>query len=172
MKYILITVIILMLSACGYTPSAKNARVVVGDSISTQVIISSIDPENSVIVKDGIDTAIYEVFHASLVSKKISNTHLIITLSRPSYRPVQYDKDGFVVAYRTTVNLGIEKNTKNEENKKYRVRGTFDFSITPNSIISDKQRFDAIRASSIKAIKSFVAKISAEGSRTNKQEKE
>lgn len=166
MKYILSSLIVLFLSACGYTPSAKFARVIVGDSISTGVVISAVDPENTVIIKDGIDRAVYEVFHASLVSRKISNTHLQINLSNPSYSPIQYDSDGFVVSYRTTVRLKIQRDTKNQELKNYHVKGTYDFSITPNALISDQQRFDAIRFSAVKAIKSFVAQMAAEGIRT------
>jgi hypothetical protein len=157
------------LNSCGYIPSAKHSRTVVGESISTSVIISSVDPENSVIIKDGIDSAINEIFHTSLVSKKYSNTHLTIRMSNPSYAPIQYDEDGFIVSYRTKVLLRISRNTKGKDTKNYTVSGTFDFSITPNAIISDKQRFDAINFSSSKAIKSFVSQVSAEGARIKKE---
>lgn len=167
MKNIVIVLItLLFINGCGYIPSAKHSRAVVGENISTSVIISLVDPENSVIIKDGVDAAIIEVFHASLTTKAFATTHLTVALSNPSYEPIQYDVDGFVVSYRTTVNLRITRSTNGEDSKDYNVRGTFDFSITPNAIISDKQRFDAIKFSSTKAIKSFVAQVSAEGART------
>lgn len=164
MRYISLVLIMLLLSACGYKPSAKYSRAVVGEKISTSVLISSIDPENTVIIKDAIDVAIIEIFHASLVSKEASSTHLKLKLGNLVYKPIQYDAQGFVVAYRTTVKLNINRTTDNI-NKNYKVFGTYDFSITANAVITDKQRFEAIKFSSQKAIKSFLAKVAAEGAK-------
>lgn len=168
MKFFAFVLIIALLSGCGYKPSAKFSRAVVGEKISTSVTISLIDPENTVIIKDAVDAAIIEVFHASLVPKNMSQTHLSLGLSNPSYAPIQYDSDGFIVAYRTTVSLTILRTTANIS-KNYKVRGTYDFSITPNAVITDKERFDAIKFSSQKAIKSFIAQVSAEGARVKKE---
>lgn len=167
MKYFISLVLIMVLSACGYVPSAKFSRIIVGDTISTSVKISLIDPENTVIIKDAVDSAIIEVFHASLVPKSVSQTHLTLALSNPSYTPIQYDTDGFIVAYRTTVSLKIQRDTASEM-KHYNVKGSYDFSITPNAVITDKERFDAINFASQKAIRSFVAQVSAEGARAEK----
>ena len=164
MKNIFLILLVFLFTACGYIPSAKYAREVMGDKISTSVIISAVDPENTVIVKDSVDAAIIQVFHASLVDKKSSESHLLLNISNPMYAPIQYDSNGFIVAYRTTINLEIMRTTKEKE-KKYIAVGTYDFTITPNAIISDKQRFDAIKFSSVKAIRSFVAQVSAEGTR-------
>jgi len=96
----------------------------------------------------------------------MSQTHIVLSLSDPSYSPIQYDSDGFIVAYRTTVSLKIHRQTA-DESKDYNVKGTYDFSITPNAVITDKERFDAIKFSSQKAIRAFVAQVSAEGARKN-----
>ena len=162
MKKILLILVALLFVSCGYKPSAKFARNVVGDKVSTSVIISSRDPENSVIVKDSVDLAIIEVFHASLVDKKKAQTHLELKINNPSYIPIQYDKNGYIVAYRTTVILDITR-YKNGTIKKYQTKGTYDFTITPNSVITDQERFQAIKEGAKKAIKSFLAKISVEG---------
>ena len=164
MKVVSFILIALLFTACGYKPSSKFARQVVGEKISTSVVISSVDPENTVIIKDAVDMAVIEVFHASLTTRDLSQTHLTLKLGNPSYRPIQYNADGFVVGYRTTISLNITRDT-NGKSKNYRAKGTYDFSIAPNAIITDKERFDAIRFSSQKAIKSFIAQISAEGAR-------
>jgi hypothetical protein len=75
-KIVPFVVIASLLTACGYTPSSKFAREVVGEKISTSVVISAQDPENTVIIKDAVDGAILEVFHASLTSRSLSQTHL------------------------------------------------------------------------------------------------
>jgi len=154
----------LLLSACGYKPSSKYAKEVLGNSISTKVIISMEDPENSVVVKDAVDTAVVQVFQANLTDKKSALTHLNISLSEPTYTPVQYDNNGYVVGYRATVVLSILRSSKDIK-KMYSSKGSYDFSVVPNAVLSDKERFDAIKFSSIKAISAFVAKVSAEGSR-------
>ncbi len=168
-KVFLLATITISLSSCGYKPSAKYSRAVTGEKISTSVIISSEDPENTVLIKDSMDSAILEVFHASLTSQKLSTTHLNIAILNISYMPLQYDQDGFVIAYRTTIVLKIDRKSKLRE-KKYIANGSYDFSIVANAIMSDQQRFDAIRYSSTKAIKSFIAQVSAEGARINKEE--
>ena len=164
MRIVSLILVMLLFSACGYKPSSKFSRQVVGQKISTSVVISSVDPENTVIIKDAVDAAVIEVFHASLTTQDLSQTHLVVRLGDPSYSPIQYNADGFVVAYRTRVSLRIVRTTDGVS-KNYTARGTYDFSIAPNAIISDKERFEAIKESSTKAIKSFVAQVSAEGAR-------
>ena len=169
-KILQLLFIVLSLSlivGCGYKPSSKYAREVVGEKISTSVVISAQDPENTVIIKDAVDAAIIEVFHSSLVSRKYATTHLTLSISPPTYSPIQYNSDGYIIAYRANINLGIIRETDGKK-KKYSAHGTYDFNIEPNAVITDQERFNAIKYSSAKAIASFVAQISAEGSRTNK----
>jgi len=157
-----------MVVACGYKPSSKYAREVVGEKISTNVTISAQDPENTVIIKDAVDAAIIEIFHSSLVAKRYATTHLTLSVSAPSYSPIQYNTDGYIIAYRASISLGIQRET-NGKVKNYSTHGTYDFNIEPNAVVTDQERFNAIKYSSIKAIASFVAIISAEGSRKNKE---
>ncbi len=166
-KVVALALALLLLSACGYKPSAKYSREIVGERISTSVVISAEDPENTVIIKDAVDSAIIEVFHSSLTSKNYSDTHLSLSISPPNYTPIQYNSDGYVISYRATIRLGIVRETAGVK-KRYSTAGTHDFAIVPNAVITEQERFDAIRFSSAKAISSFVAQVSAEGSRVNK----
>ena len=150
--------------ACGYKPSAKYARNLLGKKISTSVVVSVTDPENSVLVKDALNSAVIDTFHASLVSRAQSDSHLEISISAPTYSPIQYDKNGFVVAYRMRVNLYI-KRFKNGSIKTYKVSGFYDFAVEPNAVVTDQQRFDAIKNAAAKALAAFVSKVSAEGAR-------
>jgi len=164
LKSFFILFLLLELSGCGYKPSAQYSRKVVGDKISTNVIISAQDPENTVLIKDAVDRAIIEIFHASLVDKRVADTHLSFSITEPTYAPIQYNADGFVITYRATIVLTIMRETKDLK-KRYTAKGTYDFAITPNAVITDQERFDAIRFSAQKAIASFIAQVSAEGSR-------
>ena len=166
----LFVAVVILFSSCGYKPSAQHSRIVVGEKISTSVVISLQDPENTVLIKDALDRAILEVFNASLRVRKESDTHLKISILRMNYKPVQYNRDGYVVAYRTSIKLLIKRESK-LTTKEYIGRGTYDFSIVANAVVTDQERFDAIEYSAVKAIKSFVAQVSAEGARRKKEEK-
>ena len=167
-KLLVILLVVITFSSCGYLPSAKYARAVLGDNISTEVIISQTDPENSVLAKDAVDRAIIEVFHASLSTKEYADTHLILKISDPYYNALEYDKNGYIISYRTTIVLSITKKSRGLE-KNYTSKGTYDFSVDPNAVLTDKQRFDAIKYSSIKAISAFLAQVSAEGFNKNRK---
>jgi hypothetical protein len=160
----------IFISGCGYSPSAKFSRDTLGEKISTSVIISAQDPQNTVVIKDAVDRAIIEVFQASLVSKEHSDTHLVLKMATPLYAPIVYDENGFVIGYRMSVVLNITKHT-NGASKSYTTKGFHDFSVAPNAIITDQDRFEAIGQGAQRAIKSFVAQVSAEGARAKKESK-
>jgi hypothetical protein len=42
--------------------------------------------------------------------------------------------------------------------------------VTPNAVVTDQQRFDAIKLASQKAVKSFIAQVAADGARAKKSE--
>lgn len=162
-KLLLLALLIVGISSCGYKPSAKYTREVLGEKISTSVVISMEDPENSVIIKDAVDQAIVDIFHASLSDKNYSDTHLHVSTSEPTYVPLQYNDNGFVISYRATINLMIIRESKTLK-KRYNSLGNYDFAVVPNAVLTDQERFDAIKFSSIKAISGFVSQVSAEGS--------
>lgn len=164
---LLLFLIFIALNGCGYKPSAKFSRDTLGEKISTSVIISVQDPQNTVIIKDEVDKAVIEVFQASLVSRSESDTHLVLKMNTPSYSPITYDENGYVTGYRMSVVLNIAKH-KNGLSKNYTVRGFYDFSIDPNAIVTDQDRFEAIGYAAQRAIKSFLAQVSAEGARAKK----
>jgi hypothetical protein len=161
---IFLTIFLINFVACGYKPSSHYARHVVGETVSTSVTISSKDPENTVIVKDAVDLAILKIFHASLRDKKDAQTHLQLSITEPKYTPIQYDADGFVIAYRATLHMKVRRTTATQT-KYYTTVGNYDFSVVPNAVLTDQERFNAIRYSAQKAISAFVAKVAAEGSR-------
>lgn len=153
---------------CGYKPSAKFSRQIVGEKVSTDVIVSLQDPENTVLIKDALDRAVIEVFKTSLVDKSISDTHLVIKILSATHVPIVYDENGFVIGYRMSVVLNIARESKNDS-KIYLARGFYDFAIVPNAIVTDQDRFEAIESASQKAVNSFIAQVSAQGARAKKE---
>ncbi len=166
--FTLSTSLFTLFPGCGYKPSSHYAKNVMGETISTEVVIAMEDPENTVIIKDAIDSAIIMRFKASLRDRGSAQSHLKIRFDGVSFSPLQYDMNGYVIAYRTTVRLSITR-TNGTTSKRYTVSGTYDFSIQAQAIISDQARFEAIRFGSAKAIDSFIARIAAEGTRQGPQ---
>jgi len=164
MSLVLLSSMAILFTACGYKQSSKYARAIIGESVSTSVTISPQDPENTVLIKDAVDSAIIEVFHASLTTKNLSESHLDLSIGDPSYSPIQYDSDGYIIAYRATISMNIVRHKK-EISKKYVTQGSYDFSVVANAVLTDQERFDAIRFSASKALKSFISHVSAEGAR-------
>lgn len=164
MRYAIL-IAVMLLAGCGYQPASHYAQKVVGESVSTEVVISAEDPQNTVIIKDAVDTAVITKFRTSLVSKNESKTHLRISIGSVSFSPLRYDTDGYVITYRTTVAMSINRITDANQSH-YSTRGTYDFDIEPNAIISDQARFEAIRQGAQKALDAFVAQIAAQGVNT------
>ncbi len=164
LKWLFFIFIIFSFTGCGYKPSSKFSRNVLGEKISTSVTISLEDPENTVLIKDSVDRAILETFHASIVDRGSANTHLNVEIQKTWYTPIQYNNDGYVVSYKMNVLLNITRE-HNHKSKNYLVSGFYDFSVQPNSVVSDLDRFDAIRRGATKAIEAFIAQVSIEDAR-------
>jgi hypothetical protein len=164
MKYWILSTLF-FLAGCGYQPASHYTKNVLGESVSTEVVISMEDPQNTVIIKDAIDSAVITKFRTSLVSKNESKTHLKIAIGSVGFFPLRYDTNGYVITYRATVNMVITR-FANGKSSNYSSHGTYDFDIEPNAIISDQARFEAIRQGAQKAIDAFVAQIAAQGANT------
>ena len=145
-------------------PASKQARKIVGDRLFVEVTVSLEDPENAVLIKDATRKAVVTRFHSSLVPQAQARTELRVVLDKVGFSALQYDKNGFVVVYRTNLTLKVTRTTKDVE-KHYTALGTNDFNIKPNAVITDAERFDSIRDASLKALDSFIAQVGAEGSR-------
>ncbi len=165
----LLVLFLLLMAGCGYQPASHYAKNVVGESVSTEVVISMEDPQNSVIIKDAVDTAVITKFRTALVPKERSRTHLKIAVGSVSFSALQYDINGYIVTYRTTVAMNILRTTEGK-NASYATRGIYDFTIEPNAIITDQARFEAIRQGAQKGLDAFVAQLAAEGTNPQKDQ--
>jgi hypothetical protein len=153
------------LVGCGYKPSAYYAKKALGNTIYAEVTISRQDPRNSVIIKDAVNEAIVSRFSAKLVSKENADTILKVKINKISFSPTIYDQYGYVISYKTTVELAFSYESENKEIEKMTASGEYDFSIDSNSIISDSNRFDAIKAAANDALEEFISKVAIKGLR-------
>ncbi len=153
------------LSGCGYKPSSYYAKQALGNKIYAEVTISRQDPRNSVLIKDAVNEAIVSRFSGKLVAKEQADSVLHVKIGSIAFSPTVYDKYGYVVAYKTTVILAIDYEDETKKVQKLTASGEYDFSIESNSVISDNNRFDAIRYAASDALDEFVSKIAIKGLR-------
>jgi len=154
---------LLYFQGCGYKPTSMFANKILGDKIYAEVEISLQDPENTILIKDALNEAIFNRFRAKISSKEKATSKLFVKLKSISFIPIQYDKNGYVLAYKSYVTLETTYYDQKAHKKVITTRGDYDFPIKSNSVISDTKRFEAIKFASSKAIDEFISQISIQG---------
>ena len=157
--------IAVVISGCGYKPSSYYAKQALGDRLYAEVTISRQDPRNSVLIKDAVNEAIVSRFGGKLVTKEQADSILRVNIQSISFSPTVYDTYGYVIAYKTTVVLAMQYENANKKIEYLTATGEYDFSIEANSVISDTNRFEAIRYAANDALDEFVSKIAIKGLR-------
>ena len=163
-KVVGFALLVLFLNSCGYKPTSIYTKNVLGDTIFVDVKSSLRDPENSILIKDALNEAVINKFKSRVVEKKSDATStLYVELKSVYFQPIEFDKNGYVISYKTVVKLLTLYKDKRSMASKILTQGDYDFNIESNSIISDTKRFNAIKEASQKAIDAFISKISVKG---------
>ncbi len=139
------------------------SREVLGEKIFVEVKTSLKDPENTVLIRDAVNEAVIMRFRSRIVPRSNAQSILRMELKRVTFLPIQYDKNGYVIAYKTYVDLVTHYREKNGNRGTITSRGDYDFTIESNSVISDTKRFEAIKHASYKAVDEFISKLSIKG---------
>ncbi|WP_457595882.1 LPS assembly lipoprotein LptE [Hydrogenimonas sp.] len=150
------------LAGCGYKPTTVYTKRVLSDRIYTDVEVYLRDPENAVLVKDALNEAIVSRFGAKIADKKSATTILRVKFNRVSFRPIQYDVNGYAIYYRANVSLKISYRSPTAHGTEV-VNGFYDFPIEPQAIISDSLRFQAIKQGAGKALDAFISRMAQRG---------
>ncbi len=151
------------MSACGYKPTSVYTKNVLGEAIYVKVETSLEDPENSVLIRDALNEAVIYKFHAKIADKRDASSQLLVKLEHVNFQPIEYDSNGYVIAYKTNVTLRTTYHDKHHQRQSIKTHGDFDFNIASNSVISDTKRFNAIKEASQKAMDAFISQIAVKG---------
>ena len=154
--------LLILFTGCGYKPTTAYTKKVFTGKIYTDVEVYLRHPENAVLVKDALNEAIVSRFGAKIVPKQEASTLLYVRFGNVSFRPIQYDDNGYVIYYRAHVSLTIDYRSPKTSGSE-RVSGFYDFPIEPKAIISDALRFQAIKNGAAKALDAFVSRIARKG---------
>ncbi len=149
--------------ACGYLPTSKVASSVFSDKIYINAVISQRDSRNSIYIVDTIREIIINKLGKSPALKEEADDILYVAMESLSFIPIIYDANGYVIAYKARIVLVFDASFKNGRKEKIKTSGDYDFAISPNTVISDTARFEAIRFASSEAFDEFVSMVAIKG---------
>lgn len=152
----------LLFVGCGYKAATVYSKQVLGDKVFVLVSMLRSDPENTVLVKDSVNEAIMAKFKSKLSSEADANSKMFVKVVSVSMSPLEYDKNGYVVLYRMNVSLETKVIAAFGE-RIIRSEGSHDFSIEPNTAVSDAKRFEAIKYGASKAVDMLMSQIAVSG---------
>lgn len=166
--------------ACAYIPATKAVDAVMDDSVWFNVTIDMIDPENSVTLKDATINGFIERLGRKMApNAKAAKTIIESKIKAINFSALIYDKLGYITTYKITLTLDFKTKLKNGELFEKTTSGQYDFEVAKqaksvqdiNSIISDKDRYEAIKNASYEALNEFISQLSLKGLRTMEAEK-
>ncbi|MCF6245257.1 MAG: LPS assembly lipoprotein LptE [Sulfurovum sp.] len=153
--------LLLILSACGYKPSAHMIKNMFEDTVYVEVNVDKIEPENAPFIKDEMNRMIYTRFKSRVTSKEEAKSKIYIAYTGSSYVPLSY-KDGYVTRYRAYIRVHF--NMLNKEGKTSKtIVSVVESDIQASSLTSSTLRTEAIRKGLEKALDEFLAFVSAKG---------
>lgn len=164
---------------CGYVPSSRVAKNILGDSVFVDVKMSKIDPKNTVAIKDAIRAGMVSRLNENLVSKESANSIIEAEILSLTFTKLAYDRYGYVTSYQANLRMKYTLTTKDGKKMVFYGSGDHDFRVSRlaknvkdvNSIISDKDRYDAIENSSRQAFDEFISAISIKSLKLDQSKK-
>lgn len=169
MRYIWLFCIAIFISACGYKPTTHYSKELLGERIYVDVTISRKDPRNSILIKDAVNESVITRLGGKLSLRESADSELHVEIGSTSFTPIIYNQRGFVTAYKTKVSLNIKYTIKDAKSESFSTTGEYDFPIAQDehgktsSLISDSNRFQAIKLASLDAINEFISQIAIKG---------
>jgi hypothetical protein len=150
----------LFLIGCGYKPSTTYTHNILKDKIKIDFQISPKDPKETLFLKDALRDSVYTIFNSDLAYENPDSV-MHVKLISFSLNPIDYDKNGFPILYRSKVNLKITIK------KTYNVTGTYDFSVSANSIINEQLKLEAFKKASINALNNLLNQLTIDGAQND-----
>jgi len=167
MKLFLMTLSVLILTACGYKPSSHYIKKIFEDSVYVEVKVDAAEPENAPFIKDEMNRLVYTRFKGRVTSKELAQSHIYVNYRGTSYYPLAYE-NGYVTRYRANIRVNFTMDTKEGTIKKS-ISSRVESDIQASSLTSSTLRIEAIRVGLSKALDEFIGYVSARGLQAQKK---
>lgn len=171
MRKILTIFCLVFVIGCGYKPTSKIVNDIMPNSVFVDVVMSKTDPQNTVAIKDAVKTGIVQRLGRNLADKKSADTQIIASIKKLSFSALAYDQFGYITTFRTNLTLNFKTTLSNGEIFSKDCVGDYDFKVSKlvkssrdtMSVISDKDRYEAIENSSRQAFDEFISALAVKG---------
>ena len=167
MKLFLMTLSVLVLTACGYKPSSQYIKEIFTDTVYVEVKVDAIEPENAPFIKDEMNRLVYTRFKGRVASKEAAESKIYVNYRGTSYTPLAYE-DGYVTRYRADIRVNFKMETKEGVMNKA-IHSRVESDIQASSLTSSTLRTEAIRVGLAKALDEFIGYVSARGLQAQKK---
>ncbi len=166
-----LAIFIAILAGCGYKPVPQIAQNTLGKSVFIDVKIPKTDPANAVIIKDSLTQAAIRRLGLSLDSKQNADTRITAAIGSLGFRAISFDAFGYATAYRIDLMMRYSVEQDNQPAKVFEIRSDYDFRVArqllgarlTDSIISDTDRFNAIKSAAEQSLNELISRIATSG---------
>ncbi|PAF51036.1 LPS assembly lipoprotein LptE [Helicobacter sp. 13S00477-4] len=164
MKNTLLLIIFIILTSCGYMPSAYYAQKILGNSIYVKLIVNLANPENSVQFKDSLNKAIVSRFQNKLASEQEADSIITIEITNITDTSIATNEQGFTTFYRATVYVTFSYDDKKGIKKSFKNSGYYDYAVSlENPLTTYNNRYYAIEEALDQTIDKFISQVSYQG---------
>lgn len=175
MRFILLSLILFLFTACGYKPTSYYAKNEIAGKVFVKLNVDIHNATNSVFIKDAVNEMVVNQFGATLTNnKKIANTLINVSLGDVAFSALQYDSRGYVKLYRTTIIINLNYFYENNEDKmKSRtlsVSGSYDYSVDDDSLITEAKKQESVKIAAQRALDEIFSKIAIESFKDDKKD--
>lgn len=169
-------ILIFLFLGCGYRPVSTMTQNLIGDSVFVEVIISRVDPQNTVIMKDSIREAAIKRLNKDLSDKQNADTIITANIGSLSFTGLSSDIYGYTTAYKVNLVVDYKVIFKDKSVRNISTVGDYDFSVSnliqgtkyTDSVISDTDRYNAIKNAAEQSFDEFISKLAVYGVRDGK----
>lgn len=171
MRSILALFFVFWLAGCGYRPIASISKEVFSDSVYVNVKIDKKEPKNSVWITDAVKEGMVSRLGLALSSDESAPTKIDVFINSLNYSALSYDEFGYITAYKVTLSLSFKTVLKDGTIIEKNTSGEHDFSVSrklkdtrfADSVISDTERFEAIKEASKEAFDEYISYLAIIG---------
>lgn len=171
LKKLIIFFGVFLILGCGYKPVSVLTKDLIGDKVYVDIVVLKSDPANSVAIKDGIREAVIKRLDSDLSSKENADTIIIASIANVGFVATSFDRYGFINAYEAQVVIDYKVRLSTGELEDIKATGKSNFrmnrqvldTIYTDSVISNKDRYNAIAEASKESFDELIAKLALKG---------
>lgn len=172
----LLAVLVFLFAGCGYRSVSTMTQDLIGENVFIEVVVSKMDPQNTVIMKDSIREAAIKRLNKELSDKQNADTIIIANIGSIAFTGLSSDIYGYITAYKVNLVVDYKVIFKDKSVRNISTVGDYDFSVSnlisgtkyTDSIISDTDRYNAIKNAAEQSFDEFVSKLAVYGVKNGK----